>query len=79
MLQIVVRLKERHPLVQLKENAPDTPHVTRVTPPELQNHLRRSVMAGAHYRTVVLLVKGRRAKVDQPNGGVLDAAQFALL
>lgn len=73
MLQVVVRLEERHPLVQLKENAADAPDVAGVTPAQLEDHLRRPVVPRTDNRTVVLVVEGGRAKVDQPNGRVLDA------
>lgn len=73
MLEVVVRLKERHSLVELKENATNAPDVARMAPAQLKDHLGRPVVARTDNRTVVLVVKGGRAKVNQPNGRVLDA------
>ena len=72
--------------VQLKQDAADAPHITRVTPAQFcwvgggskeergrkerqltQNDLRRTIVSCGHHCTVVLIVKGGRAKVNQSN------------
>lgn len=62
---IVVGLKESEASVELEYDAPDGPDVAGVRPAELKDDFGGAVVARRHDRRVVLVVEGRRAKIDQ--------------
>lgn len=66
-------------LIKFKEDASDAPDVAGLGPPQLQYHLRGSVVSGADHGAVVLPVKGRRPEVDELDPGVAHAPDVALV
>lgn len=58
-------------------HSPYRPHITRLRPAQLQDHLGRPVMSGRHNCTVVLVVKGGAAKVNQTHVRALDPPHHA--
>lgn len=67
MLEIIVRLEERVAGKELNQDASNAPNVTRVRPPESEDNLGRTVVPRGHYRRMILVLEGCRAKVDQTN------------
>lgn len=58
-------LKESEAGVELEDDATDGPYVAGVRPAELQDDFGRAVVPRRHDRRVVLVIKSRRAEIDQ--------------
>ena len=71
MLPVVVGLEQGEAEVELEGDAADAPDVTRLTPAQLQDHLRSSVVSRAHHLAVVLPVEGGGPEVNQADLRVL--------
>jgi len=72
VFSVVVGLEQGDTESELEDDAADTPDVAGLAPAELQDDFWSSVVAGGDYRTVVLVVEGGAAEVDEADGGVLD-------
>lgn len=79
MLLIVMRLEECEAFIVLKQDAANTPHVTRLTPTQLKYDLQGSIVTSRDDDRVVFVVKGGTAKVNQPHCGVVYPPFIALL
>ena len=67
-----MRLEEGLAREKLDENAADRKHVARVRPAEAKDDFWRAVVPGRYDGRMVLALKGRRAKVDKPDVGVVE-------
>lgn len=79
MLAIVVRLEECNAQVKLEHDAANRPHIARLRPTQLENHLRCAVMTCRYNGAVMLVVESCAAEVDESYVGAFDAADFPVL
>ena len=66
-------------LVELKDNAANTPDIARLAPAELQDNLGRPVVPGGHNTAVVLPVERSRAEVNELHSGVSHPSDVPLI
>ena len=64
-------LEQSEAKIELESNTANAPDVTGLTPAQLQDNLRCSVVSGADHLAVVLPVKCGTAKVNQADLSVL--------
>jgi hypothetical protein len=72
VLEVAVRLEQGLAGEELDKDAADRKHVARVRPTKAEDDLGRAIVPGRDDGRVVLALKGRRAKVDQPNVGIVE-------
>ena len=65
-------------LIKLKNDASSAPDIAGLAPAELEDNLRRPVVAGRHHAGVVLPVEGGRPEVDELDPGVPHPAHRPL-
>lgn len=62
-----MRLEQCVSSKELNKNTTNTPDITRKRPTETEDDLWGPVVPSGHNRRVVLILKGRRSKVNQPD------------
>lgn len=62
-----MRLEQCVACEELDKDASNTPYVAREAPAQVQDDLRGSVMPGRYNGRMVLVIKGCRTKVDEPD------------
>ena len=66
-------------LVELEDNAANTPDIARLAPAQLQDDLGRPVVSGGHNTAVVLPVERGRAEVDELHSRVSHPSDVPLI
>ena len=66
-------------LVELEDNAANTPDIARLAPAQLQDDLGRPVVSGGHNTAVVLPVESGRAEVDELHSRVSHPSDVPLI
>ena len=71
VFSVIMSLEQCEAKIQLESNAANAPDVTRLTPAQLQDDLRSSVVSGTDHLTVMFPVKCGATKVYQADLSVL--------
>ena len=66
-------------LVELEDNAANTPDIARLAPAQLQDDLGRPVVSGGHNTAVVLPVERGRAEVDELHSRISHPSDVPLI
>ena len=72
MLQVIVGLKQGVTGEELHKDAADTPYIAGKAPAQVQNDFRSAIMPSANDGTMVFVIKGCGAKVDQADVGIKE-------
>lgn len=78
VLQVIVGLEQGVSREELNQYAPNAPDIAREAPSQVEYNLGGTVVPRRHDRRVVFIVKGRRAKIDQPDLAIEEYSPLAL-
>lgn len=74
-----ILISKRSSSFSLHPHSPNRPHVTGLCPSQFQDHLGRSIMTSRDNCTVMLVIKGGAAKVNQTHVRALDPSHHPRL
>lgn len=70
MLEVIVSLEKSISSEEFDQYATNTPDITWIAPPEIEDDFRSPIVSGRNDRGVILIIEGRRAKVYQSYLGI---------